>query len=76
MFLSYLPVQRPIAGQPTVYRVGDDACYLFDKHACGRGVDIGTLFGLGGDAIDEALTNLHVLRSQRADLLEDDPSKL
>lgn len=64
MFLSYLLVQRLISGQPTVYRVSDDTCYLFDQHACGKKVNINTLFELDENAkrelwilTDEALTH-------------------
>jgi len=48
-FLSYLLVRRLLRSQPTVYRRGDDCCYIFQEDTAGIMVDARHLFGLPGD---------------------------
>ncbi|PUU72370.1 hypothetical protein B9Z19DRAFT_1137826 [Tuber borchii] len=48
-FLSYLLVHRLLRSQPTVYRRGDDCCFIFQEGTPGMMVDARHLFGLPGD---------------------------
>jgi len=62
--LSYILARRLLNHQPTVYRINDDLCFLFNDKTQGEKISLGSLFALTKDEkrkiwilTDEALTH-------------------